>query len=120
MPTHFLVGKADDIVEETGKRTRCTAGVGDPASKHRLLEITSGSCRGQQGLVTTCKDSPDEAKNRRRREPNGSGAWARTSDDGGVMLSQEVGNVSPTEVTPELGEGALDTWRPSQSTRRPA
>jgi hypothetical protein len=61
-------------VEETGVSTRCTAGVGDPASKNRLLEITSGSCRGQQGLVTTCKDSPNEAKSRRRREPNGSGA----------------------------------------------
>ncbi len=73
-PTHFLCGKADGTVEETGASTRCTAGVGDPASKNRLLEITSGSCRGQQGLVTTCKDSPNEAKSRRRREPNGSGA----------------------------------------------
>src|SRR5215475_5449201 len=70
----FPLGKADDIVEETVESTRCTAGVGDPASKNRLLEITSGSCRGQQGLVTTCKDSPNEAKCRRRREPNGSGA----------------------------------------------
>jgi hypothetical protein len=49
-------------VEETGASTRCTAGVGDPASKNRLLEITSGSCRGQQGLVTTCKDSPNECQ----------------------------------------------------------
>ena len=73
-PTHLCLGKADDIVEETGESTRCTAGVGDPASKNRLLEITSGSCRGRQGLVTTCKDSPNEAKSRRRREPNGSGA----------------------------------------------
>ena len=70
----FPVGKADGTVEETGASTRCTAGVGDPASKDRLSEITSGSCRGQQGLVTTCKDSPNEAKSRRRREPNGSGA----------------------------------------------
>src|SRR5262249_49602340 len=68
-PTHFPLGKADGTVEETGVSTRCTAGVGDPASKNRLLEITSGSCRGQQGLVTTCKDSPNEAKSRRRREP---------------------------------------------------
>ena len=30
------------------------------------------------------------------------------------MLSQEAGNVSPTEVTPELGEGALGTWRSSR------
>ena len=34
------------------------------------------------------------------------------SDDGGVMSSQEMDHVSPTEVTPELGKGALDTWRP--------
>jgi hypothetical protein len=27
------------------------------------------------------------------------------------MLSQETANVSPTEVTPRLGEGTLDTWR---------
>ena len=31
------------------------------------------------------------------------------------MSSQETDHVSPTEVTPELGEGALDTWRPSRS-----
>ena len=30
------------------------------------------------------------------------------------MLSQEVAHISPTEVTPELGKEALDTWRPSQ------
>jgi hypothetical protein len=36
------------------------------------------------------------------------------------MLSQETDHVSPTEVTPELGKGALDTWRPSQLSRRPA
>jgi hypothetical protein len=72
-PTHLYVGKADDIAEETGESTRCTAGVRDPASKERLSEITSGSSRGQQGLRTTCKDSSNEAKCRSRREPNGSG-----------------------------------------------
>src|SRR5262245_6935974 len=30
------------------------------------------------------------------------------------MPSQETAHVSPTEVTPELGKEALDTWRPSQ------
>ena len=30
------------------------------------------------------------------------------------MPSQETDHVSPTEVTPELGKGALDTWRPSR------
>ena len=28
------------------------------------------------------------------------------------MSSQETDHVSPTEVTPELGKEALDTWRP--------
>jgi hypothetical protein len=31
------------------------------------------------------------------------------------MSSQETDHVSPTEVIPELGKGALDTWRPSRS-----
>ena len=30
------------------------------------------------------------------------------------MPSQEVVHISPTEVTPELGKGALGTWRPAQ------
>jgi hypothetical protein len=30
------------------------------------------------------------------------------------MPSQEVAHISPTEVTPELGKGALGTWRPTQ------
>jgi hypothetical protein len=33
------LGKADDIVEETGESTRCTAGVRDPASKERFSEM---------------------------------------------------------------------------------
>ena len=45
----LLLGKADDIVEETGESTRCTAGVWDPASKERLSEITSGSVRLNPG-----------------------------------------------------------------------
>ena len=73
----FPLGKADDTVEETGASTRCTAGERDPASKEGLSEITSGSCREQQGLGTTCKDSRNEAKSRRKRELNGSGrGWA--------------------------------------------
>ena len=48
-PIHLCLGKADDIVEETGESTRCTAGVWDPASKERLSEITSGSVRLNPG-----------------------------------------------------------------------
>ena len=36
------------------------------------------------------------------------------------MPSQETDHVSPTEVTPELGKGALGTWRPYWAVRRPA
>ena len=66
-------GKADDAVEETGESTRRAAGERDPASKEGLSAITSGSSREQQGLGTTCKDSRNEAKCRRKRELNGSG-----------------------------------------------
>ena len=55
------------------KHTEHRRGMGS-SIQEKILELTSGSCRGQQGLVTTCKDSPNEARNRRRREPNGSGA----------------------------------------------
>jgi hypothetical protein len=30
------------------------------------------------------------------------------------MPSEEVVHISPTEVTPELGKGALGTWRSTQ------
>ena len=66
-------GKADDAVEETGESTRRAAGERDPASKEGLSEITSGSSWEQQRLSTTCKDSRNEAKCRRKRELNGSG-----------------------------------------------
>ena len=46
-----------------------TAGVGDPASKERFSEITSGRSGGQQGLVTTCKDSFNEAKTEVEESP---------------------------------------------------
>jgi hypothetical protein len=45
----YLVGKADDAVEETGESTRRAAGERDPASKEGLSEITSGSVRLNPG-----------------------------------------------------------------------
>ena len=48
---------------------------------------------------------------RRRGEPDGFGAWVRTSDDGGVTPSEEAEHASPTEAAPRLGKGTLDTWR---------
>ena len=49
------MGKADGAVEETGASTRSTAGAWGPASKKRFSELTSGSCRGQRGLVTPAR-----------------------------------------------------------------
>ena len=54
----FPLGKADDTVEETGEGTRCTAGVGDPASKERFSEITSGSSRGHPWAAGTAYNLP--------------------------------------------------------------
>ena len=56
------VGKAEVLWEETGRSTRGDAEVGGQASKERFTEITSGRATIQQGLATTCKDLPDEAR----------------------------------------------------------
>jgi len=40
------------------------------------------------------------------------------SDDGGVMSSQGTVHVPPKTVTPDLGKGALDTWRSQRIVRR--
>jgi hypothetical protein len=56
------VGKAEVLGEETGRSTRGDAEVGGRASKERHAEITSGRATIQQGLATTCKDLPNEAR----------------------------------------------------------
>jgi hypothetical protein len=48
-----------------------TVGIGDHASEERFAEITSGKSREQQRLVAICKDSSNEATNRRRGELDG-------------------------------------------------
>jgi hypothetical protein len=50
-----------------------TVGIGDHASEEGFAEITSGKSREQQRLVATCKDSSNEATNRRRGELDGTG-----------------------------------------------
>jgi len=85
--------------------------IGAQASQERFSEITSGRTRWQQGLVATCKDSSNETYSRRRGKPDGFGARVGSSDDGGVMPSEEAEHVSPMEVTPRLGKATLDTWR---------
>src|ERR1035437_5549496 len=62
-----------------------TAGIRDPASKERFSEITSGSSRGQQGLSTTCKDSPNEARNRSSAMTEQEARLGANQDGGGCI-----------------------------------
>jgi len=67
-------GKADDTKEETGKCTSWDRRGRGSDIQRKILRITSGRSHEQQGLVITCKDSSNEARNRRRGEPSGIGA----------------------------------------------
>ncbi len=81
----------------SGRNGRSTEGAQrgtGPSSYTRIAEITSGRAIYQQGLATTCKDP----SSRRKLETEGgiwSGAWARMSDEGGVMFSEATLDVAP-------------------------
>ena len=61
-PTHYPLGKADDMEEVTSKSTPYPTVAEVQTSRQGLAEITSGRPHSQQGLVITCKDPPNEAK----------------------------------------------------------
>ncbi|PYU58107.1 MAG: hypothetical protein DMG55_17725 [Acidobacteria bacterium] len=61
-PTHYLLGKADDMEEVTSKSTPYPTVAEVQTSKQGLAEITSGRPHTQQELAITCKDPPNEAK----------------------------------------------------------
>ena len=70
-PTHYPLGKADDMEEVTSKSTpyptvaevqTSKQGLAEITSKQGLAEITSGRPHSQQELAITCKDPPNEAK----------------------------------------------------------
>ena len=61
-PTHYPLGKADDMEEVTSKSTPYPTVAEAQTSKQRLAEITSGRPHSQQELVITCKDPPNEAE----------------------------------------------------------
>jgi len=73
-PTHSVLGKADDIGEETGTSTRWDRRGRGPGIWGKICRIESGRARWQQGLVATCRDSRNEVNNRRKGEPDGFGA----------------------------------------------
>ena len=109
-PTQPSLGKADDIGEVNRLMHPMTRRGRGPGNQGKTRRITSRRSRWQQGLVATCKDSSNEAKNRSRGEPHGIGTCARRSEDRGVMSPQEAGYVSLTKVTPTSGKGALGAW----------
>ena len=104
------VGKAEALQEETSASTAGSAGVGVQASRERSAEITSGRASMQQGLTATCKDRPSE-RGAQRGGGSRSGAWARTSEDGGVTPVEVMEDITLVRVTPGRGKGALGTWR---------
>ncbi len=61
-PTHYPLGKADDMEEVTSKSTPYPTVAEVQTSKQGLAEITSGRSHTQQELAITCKDPPNEAK----------------------------------------------------------
>ena len=61
-PTHYPLGKADDMEEVTSKSTPYPTVAEVQTSKQGLAEITSGRPHSQQELVITCKDPPNEAE----------------------------------------------------------
>ena len=87
--TRYLWREAAVASEEMGKcswRTRRGRGA---STFTKMAEIMSGRPSNQQGLAATCKDRAHKG----RSEALGgcwSGAWARRSDEGGVMSSEMV------------------------------
>src|SRR5689334_19337986 len=67
-PTHSVLGKADDIGEETGTSTRWDRRGRGPGIWGKICRIESGRTRWQQGLVA---DSRNEVNSRRKGEPTG-------------------------------------------------
>ena len=65
-----------------------------PSTYARVAEIMSGRAISQQGLAATCKDLACKEESE-ARGGIWSGAWARTSDEGGVMLSEATREVAP-------------------------
>ena len=80
-----------------------------PSTYARVAEITSGRAISQQGLTATCKDRVHKEES----EAGGgfwSGAWARRSDDGGVMPSEATREVVPTWGNTPGGQRSPGHW----------
>jgi hypothetical protein len=101
--TRFPWGETGVPGEGTDKRSQgARRGMG-PGTCARVAEITSGRAVSQQGLTATCKD---HARKEESEAQGGfrSGAWARTSDDGGVMPSQAAREAVPPRGNAPRGQ----------------
>ncbi len=83
-----VLGEAMDECSRGARR-----GIGRSAYA-RVAAITSGRAISQQGLTATCVDLAREVWSE-ARGGMWSGAWARTSDEGEVTLSQATAEVAP-------------------------
>jgi len=111
-------GKAIVPGEETGTCTLGAAGVLIQTRKERSAEITSGRTVAQLGLTATCKDRPQETLSKAAGGQR-SDAWARRSDEVGVMSCEEAPDVSCMKVAPVMqqrGPGRLAVPRRSSDT----
>ncbi len=107
--TRFHWGESDVCWEEAGECTsRAPRGMG-PSTYTRIAEITSGRSHFQQGLTATCEDREEELM-QSRRGGFGIGTWARMSCEEGVTPFEVILEVTPGEVTPQRGKGALGAW----------
>jgi hypothetical protein len=101
--TRFPWGETGVLGEATDVSSRgAWRGMG-PSTYARVVEITSGRAISQQGLVATCEDLAHKGE----LEARGgfwSGAWVRTSDDGGVTPSQAIVQVAPLSGNTRRGQ----------------
>jgi hypothetical protein len=107
--TRFPWGETGVFGEATD---RCSRGVWrgmGPSTYARVAEITSGRAISQQGLTATCKDRAHKEESK-ARGGFWSGAWARRSDEGGVMPSEATREVVPTRGNTPGGQRSPGHW----------
>jgi hypothetical protein len=80
-----------------------------PSTYARVAEITSGRAISQQGLTATCKDRVHKEESEARGGV-WSGAWARRSDEGGVIPSEATHEVAPTWGNTPGGQRGPGHW----------
>jgi len=101
--TRFPWGETGLLGEGTDKRSQgARRGMG-PGTCARVAEITSGRAVSQQGLTATCKDHARKEESEARGGFR-SGAWARRSDDGGVMPSEAAREAVPPQGNTRRGQ----------------